>query len=62
MTDVSCEWMMRIMELRKFPELATKEDVQKLTDDIILLIYGFKEKASYVDIVSHIQESHAQQP
>jgi len=42
--------------------LATKEDVQKLTDDIILLIYGFKEKASYVDIVSHIQESHAQQP
>lgn len=53
---------MRIMELRKFPELATKEDVSKLTDDIILLIYGLKEKTSYVDVVLNIQEKYVQQP
>lgn len=62
MFDISHEWMMRIMELRKFPELATKEDVSKLTDDIILLIYGLKEKTSYVDVVLNIQEKYVQQP
>lgn len=61
MLDISHEWMMRIMELRKFPELATKEDVSKLTDDIILLIYGVKEKTIYADVISSIQEKHAQQ-
>lgn len=50
---------MRIMELRKFPELATKEDVRKLSDDIILLIYGGKQNNTFLDVASNIQETYA---
>ena len=61
MLDISHEWMMRIMGLRKFPELATKEDVQRLAEDMILAIYGIKEKASHIDIIARIQETNVQQ-
>ena len=41
MIDITPEWMLRILEMRKNPELANKDDVQKLADDFILLLYLF---------------------
>ena len=33
------DWLMRVMEIRKYPASATPEEIVKLTDDVLMQIY-----------------------
>lgn len=48
MIDITPEWMLRILEMRKNPEIANKDDVQKLADDFILLLYSGKPNTNMI--------------
>lgn len=39
---VDTEWFYRILEIRKNPDCATKEDILKMADDLFLSIYGWQ--------------------
>lgn len=40
--------MLRIMEMRKNPTCANTEDIQRLADDFILLLYSGKQNTNMV--------------
>ena len=48
MIDIAPDWMLRILEMRKNPEIANKDDVQKLADDFILLLYSGKPNTNMI--------------
>ena len=33
------DWFFRVMEIRKNPDIATKEEIVKMTEDIIYMMY-----------------------
>lgn len=41
---VDTEWFYRILEIRKNPDSATKEDILKMADDLVLVIYGWQSE------------------